>query len=86
MFFASCAQPFAVQFRAPERFNNWPKPAAPDSEKTADLSSGKTENLAGVKVNSESMQHSITDLDKVREACRGVDYVIHLASHRFRGR
>src|SRR4029077_8654639 len=28
----------------------------------------------------EFMQHSITDLDKVREACRGVDYVIHLAA------
>src|SRR4029077_5131846 len=28
----------------------------------------------------EFMQHSITDLDKVREACRGVDYVIHMAA------
>jgi nucleoside-diphosphate-sugar epimerase len=26
------------------------------------------------------MEHSITDLDRVREACRGVDYVIHLAA------
>ncbi len=45
-----------------------------------DLSSGKTENLAGVRTNIEFMQHSITDLERVREACRGVDYVIHLAA------
>ncbi len=45
-----------------------------------DLSSGKTENLAGVKADIEFMQHSITDLDKVRKACLGVDYVIHLAA------
>src|ERR1700686_3868629 len=45
-----------------------------------DLSSGKVENLARVKANIEFMQGSITDLDTVREACRGVDYVIHLAA------
>src|SRR6266436_7371425 len=45
-----------------------------------DLSSGKAENLAGVRRNIEFMQHSITDLERVREACRGVDYVIHLAA------
>jgi len=45
-----------------------------------DLSSGKIENLAGVKADVEFMQHSITDLDKVRQACLGVDYVIHLAA------
>src|SRR6202140_3111416 len=45
-----------------------------------DLSSGKAENLAGVRTNIEFMQQSITDLDRVREACRGVDYVIHLAA------
>ena len=45
-----------------------------------DLSSGKAENLAGVRTNIEFMQHSITDLERVREACRGVDYVIHLAA------
>jgi nucleoside-diphosphate-sugar epimerase len=45
-----------------------------------DLSSGKAENLAGVWANIEFMQHSITDLDRVREACRGVDFVIHLAA------
>ena len=45
-----------------------------------DLSSGKTENLAGVRRSIEFMHHSITDLDRVRDACRGVDYVIHLAA------
>ncbi len=33
-----------------------------------------------MKVNIDFRHHSITDLDKVREACRGVDYVIHLAA------
>jgi nucleoside-diphosphate-sugar epimerase len=45
-----------------------------------DLSSGKTENLAGVNADIEFMQHSVTDLDRVRQACLGVDYVIHLAA------
>jgi nucleoside-diphosphate-sugar epimerase len=45
-----------------------------------DLSSGKAENLAGVWERIEFMHQSITDLDHVREACRGVDYVIHLAA------
>jgi nucleoside-diphosphate-sugar epimerase len=45
-----------------------------------DLSSGKAENLASVKANIEFMQHSITDLGKVREACRGVDYALHLGA------
>jgi nucleoside-diphosphate-sugar epimerase len=45
-----------------------------------DLSSGKIENLAHVKASFEFIQHSITDLDIVREACRGADYVIHLAA------
>jgi len=45
-----------------------------------DLSSGKIENLARVRARIEFMEHSITDLDRVREACRGVDYVIHLAA------
>jgi len=45
-----------------------------------DLSSGKVGNLARVKNNIEFMHESITDLDSVREACRGVDYVIHLAA------
>ena len=45
-----------------------------------DLSSGKAANLARAWAHIEFMQHSITDLDRVREACRGVDYVIHLAA------
>jgi nucleoside-diphosphate-sugar epimerase len=45
-----------------------------------DLSSGKTQNLDGVKDKVELLQQSITDLEKLREACRGVDYVIHLAA------
>ena len=45
-----------------------------------DLSSGKAENLAGVKGKIQFLQHSITDLDRLREACRGVDYVIHLGA------
>jgi nucleoside-diphosphate-sugar epimerase len=45
-----------------------------------DLSSGKAENLARVRASIEFVQHSITDLDRVREVCRGVDYVIHLAA------
>jgi UDP-glucose 4-epimerase len=45
-----------------------------------DLSSGKAENLAHVRASIKFVQHSVTDLDRVREACRGVDYVIHLAA------
>jgi nucleoside-diphosphate-sugar epimerase len=45
-----------------------------------DLSTGKTENLAKVQGAIELTQCTVTDLDKVREACRGVDCVIHLAA------
>jgi len=45
-----------------------------------DLSSGKAQNLDGVKGKVELLRHSITDLDRVHEACRGVEYVIHLAA------
>src|SRR3989475_6005207 len=45
-----------------------------------DLSGGKAENLNGVKGKVELVQHSVTDLDKVHAACRGVDYVLHLAA------
>jgi UDP-N-acetylglucosamine/UDP-N-acetyl-alpha-D-glucosaminouronate 4-epimerase len=45
-----------------------------------DLSSGKAQNLDGVKGKIEILRHSITDLEAVREACRGVDFVIHLAA------
>lgn len=45
-----------------------------------DLSSGKAENLDGVKGKVDLLRCSITDMDRLREACRGVDYVIHLAA------
>jgi len=45
-----------------------------------DLSTGKAENLAPVKSKIEFARESITNLDKVRDACRGVDCVIHLAA------
>ena len=45
-----------------------------------DLSSGKSENLACMQGKIKLLQHSITDLDKLHEACRGVDYVLHLAA------
>jgi nucleoside-diphosphate-sugar epimerase len=45
-----------------------------------DLSSGKVENLGGANGKIELLQHSITDMDKLREACRGVDYILHLGA------
>src|ERR1700724_2870091 len=45
-----------------------------------DLSSGKVENLGGANGKIELLQPSITDMDKVREACRGVDYILHLGA------
>ena len=45
-----------------------------------DLSAGKEENLAGIAGNIEFIRGSITDLDTVRAACRGVDFVLHLAA------
>ena len=45
-----------------------------------DLSSGKVENLGGANGKIELLQHSVTDLDRLREACRGVDYVLHLGA------
>jgi nucleoside-diphosphate-sugar epimerase len=45
-----------------------------------DLSSGKAENLAGVKGKIQFIQQSITNLDSLREVCRGVDYVMHLGA------
>jgi UDP-N-acetylglucosamine/UDP-N-acetyl-alpha-D-glucosaminouronate 4-epimerase len=45
-----------------------------------DLSTGKIENLDGVKGKIEFLQHSITDLDKLHDACRGADYVLHLGA------
>ncbi len=45
-----------------------------------DLSTGKAENLASAKSKIKFTQESITNLEKVREACHGVDCVIHLAA------
>jgi len=45
-----------------------------------DLSTGKIANLAQAKSKIKFMQESITNLDPLREACRGVDCVIHLAA------
>jgi nucleoside-diphosphate-sugar epimerase len=45
-----------------------------------DLSSGKKENLGGVRGKIEILQSSITDLHRLQEACRGVDYVLHLGA------
>jgi nucleoside-diphosphate-sugar epimerase len=44
------------------------------------LSTGKESNLAGVRDKIEFMEGSITDPEAVRAACRGVDYVLHLAA------
>jgi nucleoside-diphosphate-sugar epimerase len=45
-----------------------------------DLSSGKESNLAGVRDKIELRIGSVTDMAAVQPACRGVDYVIHLAA------
>ena len=45
-----------------------------------DLSTGKAENLAQAKTKIKLIQESIMNLDAVREACRNVDCVIHLAA------
>jgi nucleoside-diphosphate-sugar epimerase len=45
-----------------------------------DLSSGKEGNLAAVRDKIEFRTGSITDLAAIGAACRGADYVIHLAA------
>ncbi len=45
-----------------------------------DLSTGKEENLAGVRTQVNFIRGSVTDLETVHEACRDVDYVLHLAA------
>ena len=45
-----------------------------------DLSAGKESNLADVRAKIDFQQGSITDLPPVESACRGADYVIHLAA------
>jgi UDP-glucose 4-epimerase len=45
-----------------------------------DLSAGNEANLAGVRDRIDLHIGSITDLAAVQSACRGVDYIIHLAA------
>jgi nucleoside-diphosphate-sugar epimerase len=45
-----------------------------------DLSAGKEQNLSQVAGQIEFVRGRITDLEALRTACRGVDYVLHLAA------
>lgn len=45
-----------------------------------DLSTGKQVNLAGVRAKIDFRADTITDLKAVHAACRGADYVLHLAA------
>ena len=45
-----------------------------------DLSAGKAANLADTRTKIKLIQDSVTNLDALHEACRGVDCVIHLAA------
>lgn len=45
-----------------------------------DFSAGKKNNLAAARVGIELIEGSITDLDLCRKACRGADFVLHLAA------
>jgi nucleoside-diphosphate-sugar epimerase len=45
-----------------------------------DLSTGKAANLAHSRTKIKLIQDSITNLDALHEACRGMDCVIHLAA------
>ncbi len=45
-----------------------------------DLSTGKESNLAGVAGEIDFLRGSICDLETVRSACQGADYVLHLAA------
>jgi nucleoside-diphosphate-sugar epimerase len=45
-----------------------------------DLSTGKIENLDSAKGKIDFLRGSVTDLPTVQNACRGADYVIHLAA------
>jgi nucleoside-diphosphate-sugar epimerase len=44
------------------------------------LSTGRESNLSEVRDQFEFIHGSITELEKVRAACQGVDYVLHLAA------
>ena len=45
-----------------------------------DLSSGKLSNLEQASARTRFIQGSITDLETVKRACEGMDYVLHLAA------
>jgi UDP-glucose 4-epimerase len=45
-----------------------------------DLSAGKEENLAGVRDKINFIRGTITDRATLEKACRGADYVLHLAA------
>ncbi len=45
-----------------------------------DLSAGKEENLANVRAQITFIRGSITDREAIEKACRGADYVLHLAA------
>jgi UDP-N-acetylglucosamine/UDP-N-acetyl-alpha-D-glucosaminouronate 4-epimerase len=45
-----------------------------------DLSAGKEANLTHVRGKIDFREGSITDLETVRSACQGADYVVHLAA------
>jgi nucleoside-diphosphate-sugar epimerase len=45
-----------------------------------DFSGGKEANLAAVAAKIQLIRGSICDLDTVREACKGAEYVLHLAA------
>jgi nucleoside-diphosphate-sugar epimerase len=45
-----------------------------------DLSAGSEKNLAGVRDKIEFVRGSVTDRQMVDRACRGVDFVLHLAA------
>jgi UDP-glucose 4-epimerase len=45
-----------------------------------DLSAGKEENLAASRTRIEFRRGSITDFETVQSACKGADFVIHLAA------
>ena len=45
-----------------------------------DLSSGKEENLAGVRDRIDLLNGTVTDKSILKHACSGVDYVLHLAA------
>ena len=45
-----------------------------------DFSAGKAENLAQVRSKIQMTEASVTNFDALRDACQGVDFVIHLAA------